>query len=57
MDADCASGHCIGSKCRIPCPTPRNKDGCPTCQISVEQACCRADDYCGCSLNGLVCNL
>ena len=57
VNADCASGHCVANRCRVPCPTPRNKEGCPACMLQVAEPCCRADDFCGCSLNGLVCNL
>jgi hypothetical protein len=50
VDADCASGHCIEKLCRIPCQGPGKSDPCPACTFGGA-ACCRSDQFCGCTLN------
>ena len=48
VNADCASGHCVANVCRVPCGSPGQSGECPKC--STGTACCRSDDYCGCSI-------
>ena len=56
VDGDCASMHCAQGICRVPCSSSTSGSGCPACSTTATKgACCRADLFCGCLLDGIVC--